>query len=76
MISPENHPLLFLSIAVAVASFQRNQTKTLMRKSEFYFFHKDEYYKAVFCFFELTKKVVSFGSFSKKVCRQSEIGKE
>ncbi|EKR65328.1 hypothetical protein LEP1GSC036_1772 [Leptospira weilii str. 2006001853] len=68
--------MLFLSIAVAVASFQRNQTKTLMRKSEFYFFHKDEYYKAVFCFFELTKKVASFESFSKKVCRQSEIGKE
>ncbi|WP_235596098.1 hypothetical protein [Leptospira weilii] len=47
-----------------------------MRKSEFYFFHKDEYYKAVFCFFELTKKVVSFGNFSKKICRQSEIERE
>ncbi|EQA64148.1 hypothetical protein LEP1GSC062_4483 [Leptospira alexanderi serovar Manhao 3 str. L 60] len=37
-----------------------------MKKSEFYFLHKDEYYKAVFCSFERTKKV----------CRQLEIEKE
>ncbi|WP_217699191.1 hypothetical protein [Leptospira alexanderi] len=58
------------------SGFQKNQTKTLMKKSKFYFFHKDEYYKAVFCSFERTKKVASFGNFSKKVCRQLEIEKE
>ncbi|EKR99242.1 hypothetical protein LEP1GSC125_3741 [Leptospira mayottensis 200901122] len=49
-----------------------------MKKSEFYFFHKDEYYKVVFCFFELTKKATfsKFENFSEKVCKQLEIEKE